>query len=79
MISTISFFHSSPRRKGTGLFTSYLCGLEKKKRKEKRKKKCREKNDTANLSLQILLEMKSGAVQDVTRGLGWFHSICGIP
>jgi hypothetical protein len=37
------------------------------------------KNDTANLSLQILLEMKSGAVQVVTRGLGWFKSICGIP
>jgi hypothetical protein len=35
--------------------------------KKKRKKKCQENNDTANLSLHILLEMKSGAIQAVTQ------------
>jgi predicted secreted Zn-dependent protease len=40
---------------------------EIKKERKKEKKKCQEKNDTANLSLQILLEMKSGAIQDVTQ------------
>jgi hypothetical protein len=31
------------------------------------KKKCQEKNDTEKLSLQILLEMKSGSIQPVTQ------------
>jgi hypothetical protein len=31
------------------------------------KKKKQEKNDTANLSLQILREMKSGSIQPVTQ------------
>jgi len=35
--------------------------------KKKKNKKCQEKNDTVNLSLQILLEMKSGAIQAVTQ------------
>jgi len=76
MISTISFFHSSPRRKGTGLFISHLYGLKKKrKRKKMPGKEWHSKPITADLTRNE----KWCNTGCNTRGLGWFHSICGIP
>lgn len=76
MISTISFFHSSPRKKDTGLFISHLYGFKKK---ERGKKNARKRMTQQTCHCRSYLNEKWCNTGCNTRGLGWFHSICGIP